>query len=51
MATEVIRQANSDHDVNVLDTLGRKPMEEWRDPRLMFRYKECWGWILIRKEL
>ncbi|PPS16874.1 hypothetical protein GOBAR_AA03711 [Gossypium barbadense] len=41
--TKVIRQSNSDHDAIVLDTKGRKPREEQRDSRLMFRYDRCWA--------
>lgn len=43
MAMKVIQQANSNHNAIILDTMGRKPKEEWRDPRLMFRYDECRG--------
>ncbi|PPS13418.1 hypothetical protein GOBAR_AA07161 [Gossypium barbadense] len=41
--TKVIRQSNSDHDAIVLDTMGQKPREKQRDPRLMFRYDMCWA--------
>lgn len=41
LATGVIRQANFDHDLIVLDTIGRKPKQGKRDPRLSFWYEEC----------
>ncbi|KAK5825742.1 uncharacterized protein LOC128293787 [Gossypium arboreum] len=41
--TKVIRQSNSDHDAIMLDTKGRKPGEEKKDGRLMFRYDICWA--------
>lgn len=43
LATDLIRQANSDHDVVVLDTMGRRPKGGTRDPRLLFRFEECWA--------
>lgn len=43
LSSVVIRQANSDHDAIVLDTLGRKPIESSLDARLKFRFKECWS--------
>lgn len=43
LASYVVRQANSDHDVVVLDTLGRKPIGGKRDHRLQFRYEACWA--------
>ncbi|PPE02849.1 hypothetical protein GOBAR_DD00104 [Gossypium barbadense] len=33
----------SDHDAALLDTLGRKPREDIRDPRLSFRFEACWA--------
>ncbi|KAG8491842.1 hypothetical protein CXB51_015103 [Gossypium anomalum] len=39
----VIRQTKSDHDTVLLDTLGKKPKEKRRDPRLAFRYNVCWA--------
>lgn len=41
LASYVIHQANSDHDLVVLDTLGRMPKEGRKDPRLHFRYEAC----------
>lgn len=34
--------ANSDHDVIILDILGRKLRDVVRDPRLSFNYEACW---------
>ncbi|KAA3461966.1 reverse transcriptase [Gossypium australe] len=33
----------SDHDVIMLDTLGHKPRENFRAPRLLFKYDLCWA--------
>ncbi|MBA0756572.1 hypothetical protein Gogos_022224 [Gossypium gossypioides] len=41
--TKVVRQSKSDHDAIFLDTMGRKPNECSRDPRLRFRYDVCWA--------
>lgn len=43
LASSVIKQANSDHDVVMLDTLGRVPKAGMKDPRLLFRYEACWS--------
>ncbi|KAG8501154.1 hypothetical protein CXB51_003250 [Gossypium anomalum] len=39
LSLTVIRQASSDHDAILLDTLRRKPREDIRDPRLLFRFE------------
>ncbi|KAA3461289.1 reverse transcriptase [Gossypium australe] len=39
--TNVIRQTKSDHDAVMLDTLGRKPKEKQKDPRLFFKFDAC----------
>ncbi|PPR86907.1 hypothetical protein GOBAR_AA33783 [Gossypium barbadense] len=41
--TKVIRQSNSDHDINLLDAEGRKLKVGLRDPRVMFRYDSYWA--------
>ncbi|KAH1072555.1 hypothetical protein J1N35_024883 [Gossypium stocksii] len=41
--TNIIRQTKSDHDAVLLDTMGKKPKEKQRDPRLFFRYDTCWA--------
>lgn len=40
-AMKIIRWSKSDHDVIVLDTMGRKSKDNMRDSRLMFKYKDC----------
>lgn len=42
MVMGVICRANYNHDLIMLDTLGTRSKECKRDPRLSFRYKECW---------
>lgn len=34
----VVRQANSDHDAIFMDNMGRKPREEFKDPRIFFKF-------------
>ncbi|MBA0726507.1 hypothetical protein Golax_002331 [Gossypium laxum] len=41
-ATNVVRQTNSNRDAILMDTLGRKPRKNFKDPRLFFKYDECW---------
>lgn len=41
LLTNVIRQANSDHDVVVLDTMGWKPKVDINDLRLSFKCYIC----------
>ncbi|KAG8486025.1 hypothetical protein CXB51_019383 [Gossypium anomalum] len=36
--SNMVRQSNSDHNAIVLDTLVRKPRDNFRDPRLLFKY-------------
>lgn len=43
LAFEVIRQAQSDHDVILLDTTGREVRNRGRDSKLRFHFKECWA--------
>ncbi|PPS19570.1 hypothetical protein GOBAR_AA00996 [Gossypium barbadense] len=47
----VVRQTKSDHDTVLLDTLGKKPKEKRRDPRLAFRYNVCWAKDKREKEI
>lgn len=42
LAFEVIWQAQSDHDLILLDTTGREVRNRGRDSRLRFRIEECW---------
>ncbi|TYJ00813.1 hypothetical protein E1A91_A13G111100v1, partial [Gossypium mustelinum] len=42
LATYVVRQTNSEHDVIVLDTWGCKPKMHNIYPRLSFKYDICW---------
>lgn len=39
----MVRQACSDHDAVVLDTLGHKPRAELKDPRLLFKFEASWA--------
>ncbi|MBA0742220.1 hypothetical protein Gogos_015299 [Gossypium gossypioides] len=39
LSTYVLRQACSDHDAVVLDTLGHKPRDEVKDPILLFKFE------------
>lgn len=41
MATSVIQEVHSDHDMIFLDTLGRRPTSGMRDPRLTFCFTKC----------
>ncbi|KAA3461960.1 reverse transcriptase [Gossypium australe] len=41
IATNVIRQAKSDHDEVIMDTMGRKPREDLKDPRIFFKFDAC----------
>ncbi|KAK5835665.1 hypothetical protein PVK06_011359 [Gossypium arboreum] len=43
IATNIIRQANSDHEEVMLDTLGQKPKVDIKDPRLFFKFDVCWA--------
>ncbi|MBA0877060.1 hypothetical protein Goshw_017193 [Gossypium schwendimanii] len=42
IATNVLRKANSDDDVIMLDTMRQKPKENTKDPRLSFKFDACW---------
>lgn len=39
----MLHQANSDHDLVVLDTMGRKLKNERTDPKLLFRNESYWA--------
>ncbi|TYH09201.1 hypothetical protein ES288_A07G076600v1 [Gossypium darwinii] len=41
--TNVISQTSPDHEVIMLDTLGKKPKEKKDNPRLFFRFEVCWA--------
>lgn len=43
LASYIVCQANSDHNLVVLDTLGRMLKEERKDPKLYFQYENCWA--------
>ncbi|KAG8474979.1 hypothetical protein CXB51_031669 [Gossypium anomalum] len=43
LMTIVVRQTNLDHDAILIDTLGHKPRENFKDPRLFFKYDVCWA--------
>lgn len=43
LSSDVYRQAHFDHDVIILDTLGRKPKDMVRDLRLSFHFEACWA--------
>ncbi|MBA0803426.1 hypothetical protein Gohar_013636 [Gossypium harknessii] len=43
LSTYVVRQACSDHDAVILDTLGHKPRDEMKDPRLLFKFEASWA--------
>lgn len=43
LASEVVREAESDHDFIILDVEGRKPRGCCKDPRLQFHFEECWA--------
>ncbi|PPD86334.1 hypothetical protein GOBAR_DD16728 [Gossypium barbadense] len=49
--TNVIKQTKSDHDVIMLDTLGTKPKEKQKDPRLFFKFDACWAKDKRAKEI
>ncbi|PPD88491.1 hypothetical protein GOBAR_DD14580 [Gossypium barbadense] len=51
MGTKVIRQSNSDHDAIFFDTEGRKSRDNFRDPRLSFKYEACWAKNKIAKNI
>lgn len=41
LASRVVRQANFNHDMVLLDTLGRAS-KAGKDSRLLFQYEACW---------
>ncbi|MBA0753692.1 hypothetical protein Gogos_020985 [Gossypium gossypioides] len=43
ISTKVVCQGNSNHDVIFLDILWQQPRDEFRDPRLFFKYEVCWA--------
>ncbi|PPD94897.1 hypothetical protein GOBAR_DD08076 [Gossypium barbadense] len=43
LSKNVVRQANSDHNAILLDTMGRKLKEEIKDSRLLFKFEACWA--------
>ncbi|KAH1046714.1 hypothetical protein J1N35_037498 [Gossypium stocksii] len=43
METKVLRQSYSDHDAIILDTEGKMPRDNLRDPRLCFKFEDCWA--------
>ncbi|PPD94156.1 hypothetical protein GOBAR_DD08819 [Gossypium barbadense] len=43
LVTIVVRQTNLDHDAILMDTLRHKPRENFKDPRLFFKYDVCWA--------
>lgn len=43
LASYIVCQANSDHDLVVLNTLGNMMKEGRKDPRLYFLYETCWA--------
>lgn len=38
---EVVHQASFDHDVIILDTMGKKPRNVKTNSRLLFRFEKC----------
>ncbi|MFQ6629178.1 hypothetical protein Gotur_008176 [Gossypium turneri] len=51
MATSVVRQTKFDHDAILLDMWGHKPKDQLKDPRLCFKYDECWAKDREAKEI
>ncbi|PPS11490.1 hypothetical protein GOBAR_AA09145 [Gossypium barbadense] len=49
--TNMIKQAKSDHDAIILDTIGRKLREKLKDPRLFFKFDACWEKDKVSKEI
>ncbi|PPE01481.1 hypothetical protein GOBAR_DD01490 [Gossypium barbadense] len=49
--TRVVRQSNLDHDAIILDTMGQKPHDSFRDPRLTFKYDVCWAKVKDAKNI
>lgn len=43
LSSTLLRQANFDHDVIILDTMGRRPRDGRVDSRVLFRFEECWA--------
>lgn len=42
-SSNILQQAHFDHNAIQLDTLGRKPMDSIKDPRLRFRFEACYA--------
>ncbi|MBA0579571.1 hypothetical protein Gorai_021824 [Gossypium raimondii] len=43
LVTKVVRQSKLDHDKILMDTMGSKPCENFKDPKLLFKYDGCWA--------
>ncbi|MBA0772299.1 hypothetical protein Gotri_007708 [Gossypium trilobum] len=51
IVTNVIRQDKSDHDAVMMDTMGRKPREDLKDPRLFFKFDACRAKDRVAKDI
>ncbi|KAK8260291.1 hypothetical protein V6Z11_D13G112700 [Gossypium hirsutum] len=43
LVTKMVRQSKLDHDKILMDTMGSKPCENFKDPKLLFKYDGCWA--------
>ncbi|KAK8260280.1 hypothetical protein V6Z12_D13G111600 [Gossypium hirsutum] len=43
LSIEVVRQSCLDHDAILLDSVGRKPKDHFKDPRFLFKFEACWA--------
>lgn len=43
MATRVLRQTKSDHNAILMELQGHKPKDHSKDPRLCFKFDDCWA--------
>lgn len=43
LSIEVVRQSFSNHDAILIDSVGHKPNNDSKDPRLLFNFEACWA--------
>ncbi|PPD69892.1 hypothetical protein GOBAR_DD33229 [Gossypium barbadense] len=43
IASYVVRQSKSDHEVIIMDLFGNRLQEKGNDPKIFFRYNRCWA--------
>ncbi|PPD90624.1 hypothetical protein GOBAR_DD12449 [Gossypium barbadense] len=43
LSTEVVRQSCSDHNAILLGSTSHKPINGFKDTRLLFKFEACWA--------